>query len=57
VLSGIKEMIERLRYLSSVNEQTIWEFYQQAIKEIISSEVHQLDLDEKARETIEKIRL
>jgi hypothetical protein len=52
VLSGIKEKIEPLRYLSTVNEQTIWEFYQPAIEQIILYEVNQVNLDEKAKESI-----
>jgi hypothetical protein len=51
-----KQALEPLKYLAKVTEDTIWEFYQPAIQYAVLNEHEQGDVDEMAKETLQRMR-
>ena len=51
-----KQALEPLKYLGEMTEGTIWEFYQPAIQHAILNEHEQGEVDQTAKDTLQRMR-
>ena len=51
-----KQALEPLKYLGEMTEDTIWEFYQPAIQHAILNEHEQGEVDQNAKDTLQRMR-
>jgi hypothetical protein len=55
-LAAASQALDPLRYLGEVSEETIWQFYQPAIEYAIVNEQVQGEIDQSAKDTLQKMR-
>ena len=55
-MTSTKDSIEPLKYLKTVNLDTIWQFYQPALEFAFDNEEIQGNIDKETKKTISKMR-
>jgi hypothetical protein len=55
-LTSTQESLEPLKYLTQVNLETIWQFYQPALETAFTNEELQGNIDKDTKKTIQQMR-